>query len=749
MPRSPGGLEPSSAALFINKMNSSRIDFAACTIIAKNYLPMARVLADSWNRFHPGCPLFVLLLDSAQGFFNPAAEAFETIPVSELHITNLPGFLFKYTVLEASTAVKPYLMGYLFRRYAMDKLLYLDPDILILNSLDGLRNSLEEANVLLTPHLLSPLPADGRKQDDHDILQAGTYNLGFLGLRNGLESTQLLRWWSDKLYHQCIVSFENNLFVDQRWMDLTPGLFDGVQVLREPGYNVAYWNLHERAVSLKNGVQVNGLPLHFFHFSGFDPDQPSVLSKYQDRYAMADIGVAQILYATYRDLLLERGWSESRTWTYGHGFFLNGVRIPASARRYYWSLGPEVHQLGNPFTWLNNVSQHPPAERLDVAQASSFAFGVNLLGYFESEKGVGEGARSNARIVQATGIPYILNNFVDRGSSNIESAPGLLQGDNPFLINLLTLNADGLQSFGQEHLPYLKGHFNIGYWAWELSDFPDEWATAFGYADEVWTPSEFTRASVASASPVPVRVVPHSMDFADMDIQGDRASFGLEPETFLFLFLFDFHSFLERKNPLGLIEAYKNAFGARKDVQLLIKSSHSAQHKEELLLLQQASAGANVRILDSVLTRQDKQQLIATADCYISLHRSEGFGLTMAEAMMCGKPVIATGYSGNVDFMSDVDSFLVPYRMVAIDHTHGPYKAGYHWADPDLDYARDLMRHVESNREAAAKVGAKAKAKVRQVLDPAVIGVSVRARLEELGLPGQVVGAKSSTVGRD
>jgi glycosyltransferase involved in cell wall biosynthesis len=117
--------------------------------------------------------------------------------------------------------------------------------------------------------------------------------------------------------------------------------------------------------------------------------------------------------------------------------------------------------------------------------------------------------------------------------------------------------------------------------------------------------------------------------------------------------------------------------------------------------------------------------------------------------MMCGKPVIATGYSGNVDFMSDADSFLVPYRVVTIDRTHGPYKAGYHWADPDLDYACDLMRHVESNREAAAQVGAKAKAKVRQMLDPAVIGVSVRARLEKLGLLGQAVGAESSTVGRD
>jgi glycosyltransferase involved in cell wall biosynthesis len=163
-------------------------------------------------------------------------------------------------------------------------------------------------------------------------------------------------------------------------------------------------------------------------------------------------------------------------------------------------------------------------------------------------------------------------------------------------------------------------------------------------------------------------------------------------------------------------------------------------------MVKEACGGANVRLLDRVLSRAATQELMMSADCYVSLHRSEGFGLTMAEAMMCGKPVIATGYSGNVDFMSDADSFLVPYRVVAIDRTHGPYKAGYHWAEPDLDYACDLMRHVESNRQAAAQVGAKAKAKVRQVLDPAVIGVSVRARLEELGLL-EKVGAESSTVG--
>lgn len=718
-------------------------EFAACTIIAKNYLPMARVLAESWGAFHPGSPIFVLLLDSPTGFFSPEAEAFQPVFMSELEIPNLNGFLFKYTVLEASTAVKPYLLSYLFRQYSIDKLLYLDPDILILNSLDRLSVYLDEANILLTPHLLSPLPNDGRRQTDHDILKSGTYNLGFLGLRNGPESERLLQWWSGKLYHHCVVAIENNLFVDQRWMDLAPALFDGVRILRDPGYNMAYWNLHERSLSAGHDVSINGgEPLYFFHFSGFDADKPWIVSKHQDRFEMADIGDTRKLYSQYRDMLVEKGWNETRSWKYGHDFFRNGVRIPPSARRYYWGLGTDVMHLGDPFSWLDGDSRGSMIGRLDPHSATQMPAGINLLGNFESEKGVGEGARSNLRIVQATGIPYAVNNWVDRHSHNVEILPDQLTSSNPFLMNLLTVNADQFPVFAREHHAYLRGHFNIGYWAWELPEFPEEWACSFGYADEIWTPSQFTRDSVASCSPVPVRVVPHSLN-PNMKVGGavSRSKFGLRSDCFVFLFFFDFHSILERKNPLGLIEAYKNAFGDRRDVQLLIKSAHSAEHTEELRMLEKASSGANISILDAVMTREGKEELMASADCYVSLHRSEGFGLTLAEAMMLGKPVIATGYSGNVDFMSDEDSFLVPYRLVTIDRTHGPYKAGYHWAQPDLDYASDVMRRVELHREAAAEIGLKARAKVRELLHPATIAASVRGRLEELGLLQQALPA--------
>ena len=717
----------------IVKMNSSAAEFAACTIIAKNYLPMARALAESWHAAHPGCPFFVLLLDSPRGFFHPEAEEFATVLVSELDIPNLSGFLFKYSILEASTAVKPYLLDYLFRRYSVRKLLYLDPDILIFKPLEPLREALDRANLLLTPHLLSPLPDDGRGLTEHDILQAGTYNLGFLGIRNSLESKRLLRWWADKLYHHCLVSFQDNLFVDQRWMDMAPGLFDGVEIIRDPGFNVAYWNLHERVVSVADDVKVNNLPLYFFHFSGFDPNKPWIVSKYQNRFDMSTIGDARKLYGTYEDLLLKKGWAETSQWTYAHDYFANGVQIPAPARKYYWSLGPTVAYLGDPFLWLSSNSDLK-SDRPSYSE-STFAAGVNLLGYFESEKGVGEIARSNLRIVQAIGLPYCVNNRVDSGSHNIERVAEELRIANPYLVNLISLNADGYYDFATRNPTYLAGRFNIGYWAWELPEFPPEWTPSFGYADEIWTCSRFGRDSIAACSPIPVRAVPLALEIEDgPDFAPDRSVFGISTDVFLFLFLFDFHSSLERKNPIGLIKAYKRAFGNRKDVQLLIKSSHSAQHQRELTALQRACEGANVRILDAVLSREEKRNLLKTADCYVSLHRSEGFGLTMAEAMMYGKPVIGTAYSGNLDFMSDDDSFLVPYHIVTIKRTHGPYKAGNHWADPDLDSASDLMRYVAANRDSAAAVGLKAQARVCKLLHPETIAASVWARLEELGV---------------
>ncbi len=716
-----------------------RADFAACTIMAKNYLPMARVLADSFQRCNPGCPFFVLLMDPVEGYFQPEKEPFYLLEARQLPVANLEGMLFKYTILEASTAVKPALLRKLFDDHDIRKLVYLDPDILVLASLQALSDLLSQYSIVLTPHITRPY-LDTAKPSDHGILQAGSFNLGFIGLQNTSVTQKLLRWWQDKLYHHGLIAFESNMFVDQRWMDLAPAfLGDELNILRDPGYNVAYWNLHERHITFKNeSVLVNGGPCYFFHFSGFNPDDMSAVSKYQDRFNMLQLGDAKLLFLKYRKLVMAHSWNETKNWPYTYNFFENGSAIPDSVRRFYWSLGENIGGLGNPFAWLNEAPADSEPRHESAHAQDKYPYGVNLMGYVTSEKGMGEAARSNLRIVKSTGIRYVTNNFVDTGSVNLEALPHNFSNKNPYRINLININADQMPYFTERNNGYLRGHYNIGRWEWELSSFPKEWCGSFAYLDEVWMPSRFGRDSVAEMSPLPVTCVPHSID-PDIrpDPQWTRDRFGIPPDVFVYLFFFDFHSLLERKNPIGLIRAFKQAFGDRKDVLLLIKSMH-ADSEDALQQLRTEIQTANVRMFNDVLPRQATHSLMQISDCYVSLHRSEGFGLTLSEAMMCGKPVIATGYSGNIDFMTEDNSFLVPYRLIEIERDHGPYKKGCVWADPDLSRASEFMLKVFEDRAGTREVAGRGRAHVLAKLHPRVIAESVTSRLNSLSTPVQI-----------
>lgn len=711
-------------------------DFAACTIIAKNYLPMARVLAESFTRCNPGCPFFVLLMDSPDGFFEPEKESFYMLEVRQLQIPNLEGLLFKYNVLEASTAVKPTLMSKLFSDHDIKKLLYLDPDILVLSSLRELSQLLDAHSIVLTPHITVPYPDDA-KPSEHDILQAGSFNLGFIGLQNTPVTQKFLAWWERKVYHQGRLSFEENMFVDQRWIDLATAMFSDVKILRDPGYNVAYWNLHERRVAIeKNDVKVNGQTGYFFHFSGFNPLDTSGISKHQTRFRMKDIGDARDLFRRYSRLILENGWNDTRNWPYTYDFFVGGLRIPQSARDFYWRLGEDVTEFGNPFTWVDgHQHEQKTAGALPIRMLRDRPFGVNVAGYLASEKGVGEVVRSSLRIMHAAGIPYVANNFVDTGSLNLEKPLSNFSEENPYRINLINVNADQVPYFAEKKVGYLSEHYNIGFWHWELSSFPKEWCGSFGYLNEIWVSSDFTLRSVAEVSPVPVTCVPLAID-PQLQPSPDcsRESFGLDPETYVYLFFFDFHSFLERKNPLGLIRAFRQAFGERRDALLLMKSTHGDSAPEQLRRLVRECQGANIRIFDKVLSREATHSLMSVADCYVSLHRSEGFGLTMSEAMVCGKPVIATGYSGNLDFMTKENSFLVPYKLIEIERDHGPYKKGNVWADPNIEEASRMMLRVFEDRVGTANTAKRGQADVLEKLHPDTVARLVKNRLSSLGL---------------
>lgn len=317
----------------VDSVEESSTRVALCTIIAKNYLANARTLMSSVREHHPEIARFVLLVDRVDGFFDPDAEDFHIDLSSALPIPHNRLFHFKYNVLELSTAVKPYYLDLLFHERGFDIVLYCDPDIVLYDRLAPVLDALQRSIAVLTPHLTDPLE-DGGLPGEREIMQSGAYNLGFIGLRRSEETVRFLRWWQRKLYNDCISDISQNLFVDQRWIDLVPGMFDGIAILRDPGLNVAYWNLPLREVAERDGNYiVNDVPLRFFHFSGYRADRPAAMSRYENRFTNALPAPLDVLFESYRTQLLANGHADTSGWPFAYGAFPDGSPIPDICRR--------------------------------------------------------------------------------------------------------------------------------------------------------------------------------------------------------------------------------------------------------------------------------------------------------------------------------------------------------------------------------------------------------------------------------
>jgi glycosyltransferase involved in cell wall biosynthesis len=366
-------------------------------------------------------------------------------------------------------------------------------------------------------------------------------------------------------------------------------------------------------------------------------------------------------------------------------------------------------------------------------------FGVNLWGHLTSEKGVGEVGRSVGRALEAAGVPCALTDVRDSGSSNVVRLEGPLRDDWPYALNVVALNGDAtpslLRRYGDR---WRRGRRNIAAWVWELEEPPHDWLRWTALYDEIWVPSSFVARVFAPVSACPVTVVPHCLDPEPRALTAlHRTSLGLPQDAYVFLFICDFHSFAERKNPLGLIRAFRMAFSDQRDVFLLVKTSRARSDPLAYGALLEASRSHNVCIVDCVLSPEATQRLYQLADCYVSLHRTEGFGLTMAEAMMWGKPVIATAYGGHRDFVTQENAYLVPYKLVEIQRTFGPYRKGAAWAEPDLEAAASLMRHVYLHRDEAAARGERGRRDVLSLLHPSAIGERVKQRLLAIAAGGE------------
>jgi glycosyltransferase involved in cell wall biosynthesis len=374
----------------------------------------------------------------------------------------------------------------------------------------------------------------------------------------------------------------------------------------------------------------------------------------------------------------------------------------------------------------------PRGERPDLS--------MNVVGLLTGTLGLGEAARGYVNALEAASIPVStstldVRQFVEI-SKTTHDGYGRVEFEDLTAVhsagfNLVCINADELVRFGDlVGREFFSERPSIGVWAWETDHIPERWEAAFPLLDEIWVYSTYVAENLARVSPIPVRRVPPPVVApapGDVDLDLDVS------DGYRFLFMFDFFSTIQRKNPVGLIDAFRRAFSAAQGPQLVIKTINGVHRPEALEEVRWAARGRpDVHVIDRSLSARERDALVAGCDCYVSLHRSEGFGLTLAECMVLGKPVIGTAFSATNDFMTPENSYLVPHGMTRVGADCEVYPPEGTWADPDIDQAARLMRRVvEQPVEARAK-GELARRDIERIYSPQAIGTLIRSRLDEL-----------------
>lgn len=333
--------------------------------------------------------------------------------------------------------------------------------------------------------------------------------------------------------------------------------------------------------------------------------------------------------------------------------------------------------------------------------------GVNLMGLVRAQMGLGQSCRLLANTLEHGHIPYTLYDFALPSTllcANDHTYDHKISDEIKYNINLIHINPDEMRllytRIPAESWDY---NYNIAFWLWELEDIPENWKQYFPMLDEIWTPSEFISRNLRKVTELPVKTIPYWVT-AETDDRYGRAFFNLPEQSFLFLTMYDSNSTMERKNPMGAVNAFKKAFAPDNDrVGLVIKINNARE--EDLHILKGAlSTYQNIFYITDTLEKIQVNSLIRSCDAFISLHRAEGFGLVMAEAMLVGTPCIATNWSSNTEFMNNEVACMVDYTFKTLDRDCPPYKKGAVWADADVDMAADYMRKLVTDEAYYARI---------------------------------------------
>jgi len=781
-------------------------NFAACTIVAHNYLPQARILAESFKKFHPDSTFYIVIVDRPIEARLVESDSFQVVAITDVDF-GAEGFSHLaaiYDVTEFATSVKPFVLKQLVSSH--DCVFYIDPDIKIFASLLPLVEKTLEHGWSLTPHSMKPIERNNRQPTEQEIKGAGIYNLGYIGVSK--HATEMLEWWAERLRRDCIIDVPNQLFTDQRWIDMAVGIFP-VHIERSTAYNVAYWNLDHRRL-WKDGetYMVDDDVLRFFHFSGYDPLTPHWISKYQlgrPRVLMSDNAVMAELFVDYGDQMLAirdeiddsgpYGWRDiipGIQWSKGLRRLLrselmqaehdktelpptpygddgvqpflqwllgvgtgDSTKLPRFLSAIYWERGDLVHNFpevrdghhGRLNKWIyssgvveNSLIRalHQPTDQelleLDkIENVSLKKGGVDVFGYLKAELGVGEAGRLVCNALHAAGVPVSAINHKETVSR--QKYDFTTDDIGQYKTLFMAINADQLhvacEYLGEE---FLENRYVIGQWFWELEELPERYQRSFELVDEIWAPTMFIKEAIEKKAPQSVNVVhmPLPLVTPPVDHSISREKFGIDV-GYAFLFTFDFLSVLKRKNALGVIDAYCAAFSPNDGAVLVVKTINGEKRLPELEKIRWRAKGRkDIVIIDEYFDAEKSSALMNVCDCYVSLHRSEGLGLTMAEAMLLGKPVIATAYSGNMDFMTDETALLVPWEYVEVGKDAEGYPSDALWAEPDLSVASSMMRKVFHDREFGSALGNRAKQDLQTRFSPEATGARMKNRLENI-----------------
>jgi hypothetical protein len=675
-----------------------------CTICCNNYLAYATVLARSFLRQHPEGRFFIGLADLRDDSI--AYPADPRITILEASTLGIPGFesvAFKYDVLEFNTAIKPYLLERLLRDYDVERLLYLDPDILVLSPLDELFDALERTPLILTPHLLGPY-VDDHHPREIDILRAGTFNLGFVGVAAHAQTWALLAWWQARLYDGCTREVDKGYFVDQKWMDFVPSFFPAHLVIRDPGCNAAYWNLHERPVHNVDGTFcVNGRPLRFFHFSGIDVHDLDSVSKHQTRWTLPPDGALRDLFELYRVLLVTHEHLTLRSSSYGYGRFANGVRIPDIVRTIYreshlsavyphpfsagagsyfdWLRAPWRPQsaISNLFASLRARGTSAPAPALQLGADDEFT--ILLEKHAAAERHdlpteLVDPAPAAAAPTASAAVAAVRPSSAGKG---VGHAPQVVGRHDTAVPDLIASPLAAAIARAHQSRSTAGDTVEVAYWLWD-----DSWTLAPTAHDdvEVWVPSSYSQAGASRVASVPVVYIPTPVG-AMVPSGVSRAALGLPERAHVLVSVADALTLpaLALADTLTAFARVRHEGGPQPATLVVATTDTSTTATIRRLV---AACPGPHGVMVRQLATPDLLQLLHLGDCYVSLHAHLACDPWMAHALWARRPAVTTHAAGTTDIATVNNSYLV----ATVPGTD---------LRPDVDHAAAMLRHALTN----------------------------------------------------